>query len=67
MGRSKQVRKQHRAGAVLRQKLKIGYSGEKYDNLKSKIEELKKVFPAEEIEFLTSAAYRPELIAQFLK
>jgi len=45
---------------------KVGYSAKMCDAVKSTINELKKYFAADEVDFLTSGADRPELIKHFL-
>jgi hypothetical protein len=48
------------------EKASIGYRPRFVDAVKRSKEELAKLFSQDEVDFLTSAAYRPELIAHFL-
>jgi hypothetical protein len=45
---------------------KVGYNPKFTDAVKTAAAELKKVFEQEEVDFITSAAYRDELIKAFL-
>lgn len=44
-----------------------GYNPTFTDAVKAEIENLKKLFAQDEVDFLTSAVYQPELIKTFIK
>jgi len=48
-------------------KVKIGYSSELSDALKLSVNILKKVFTQDEVDFMTSATYRNDLVKAFLE
>lgn len=48
------------------EKAKDGYKARFVEDVDASVENLKKIFPVEEVDFIISAAYRPELIKAFV-
>ena len=46
---------------------KIGYNPKFTDAVKSSVSELKRVFAQDEVDFITSAAYRDDLVKVFVE